>query len=278
MTTDADDLLTLQEAADQLKVHYMTAYRWVRRGELEAFKTGGRLRVPREALQRYLTTRKVQTGVQTELTADHEGRRDWSMHVERLVDALLQGEDAEAQSLVRKVLSDGASAGDIYVNLLTPALHCVGDQWAEGDIGVAAEHRATQIITGIMHRLADHFRKRGPNRGVAITMAAPGDEHALASAMLADFLRGSSWNVHHLGGNLSASDLGFFVDLVPADIICISVGHPLDAEGYADLRRAAGHGQVLMGGRAVDTELATQHDFLVLEDFYDLVAYLDRTF
>ena len=33
------DLITLQEAAERLSVHYMTAYRWVRRGELPAFKT-----------------------------------------------------------------------------------------------------------------------------------------------------------------------------------------------------------------------------------------------
>ena len=47
MAQGNDDLLTLQEAADELKVHYMTAYRWVRKGELEAFKAGGRLRVSR---------------------------------------------------------------------------------------------------------------------------------------------------------------------------------------------------------------------------------------
>jgi MerR family transcriptional regulator, light-induced transcriptional regulator len=48
------ELLTLHEAADRLKVHYMTAYRWVRRGDLPAFKAGGRLRVRAGDLTRFV--------------------------------------------------------------------------------------------------------------------------------------------------------------------------------------------------------------------------------
>ena len=50
--TDPGDLLTLHEVAEQLKVHYMTAYRWVRRGDMDAFKAGGRIRVRRDEVER----------------------------------------------------------------------------------------------------------------------------------------------------------------------------------------------------------------------------------
>ena len=37
----ADDVLTLHEAAEELGVHYMSAYRYVRLGLLDATKRGG---------------------------------------------------------------------------------------------------------------------------------------------------------------------------------------------------------------------------------------------
>ena len=46
-------VLTLQEAADQLGVHYMTAYRYVRHGLLEAEKHGGTWQVSEEAVERF---------------------------------------------------------------------------------------------------------------------------------------------------------------------------------------------------------------------------------
>jgi len=38
---DDDELLSLRDAADQLGVHYMTAYRYLRLGTLPAKKVGG---------------------------------------------------------------------------------------------------------------------------------------------------------------------------------------------------------------------------------------------
>ena len=47
-----DGVLTLQEAADELGVHYMTAYRYVRLGVMEASKSGGVWQVQRSAVDR----------------------------------------------------------------------------------------------------------------------------------------------------------------------------------------------------------------------------------
>ena len=48
-----DAVLTLQEAADELGVHYMTAYRYVRLGVLDATKSGGVWQVRRSALDHF---------------------------------------------------------------------------------------------------------------------------------------------------------------------------------------------------------------------------------
>lgn len=271
-TQESEDLLTLQEAADELKVHYMTAYRWVRRGELPAFKAGGRLRVRRAELRAYIDSRQVETG----LPQGSTGRRDWPHHVERLVDRLVEGDAADCNALVRKIISDGAAAGEVYTQLLTPSLHRIGEMWAGGQVSVAIEHRATEIATSIMNRLSEHFRRRGPRRGIAVTLTAPGETHGVATAMIADFLRASGWEVHHLGTDVPIEDLKLFLDIVPADVVCVSVGNELRPQVYEQLAAACGERQLIMGGRGTDLAIAEPLGITVLDDPVALIEHLDE--
>jgi MerR family transcriptional regulator, light-induced transcriptional regulator len=219
-TVDGElELLTLQEAADRLRVHYMTAYRWVRRGELPAFKAGGRLRVRGGDLDRFLADREVDVTS----PARAPRRTEWPTHVDRLTQYLLTGGSVEANGLIRKVVADGAPVGEVYISLLAPALHRVGEEWAAGRIVVGVEHRATEIAQAIMARLSESFRRRGPSRGVAVTLAMPGDEHRLGSGMAADFLRGGGYEVHHLGTQVTIDDLRLFLRVAPADVVAVSI-------------------------------------------------------
>lgn len=275
MSTEADDLLTLQEAADELKVHYMTAYRWVRRGDLEAFKAGGRLRVRRTALDDYIASRQVDTA----LPGNGEGsRRDWNIHITRLTDLLLRGEAAESNAVVTKIIGDGATAGEIYTRLLTPALHRIGDLWEDGNVNVAVEHRATKACADIMGRLSDHFRRRGPRRGVAVTLTAPAETHGIATAMIADFLRGAGWEVHHLGTDVPIADLAAFMATVPADVVCVSVSEQIRPAVYEQLAAACGTAQLIMGGGGTDLSLAEPLGITVLADPVTLVEHLEENF
>lgn len=273
-TQDADDLLTLQEAADELKVHYMTAYRWVRRGELPAFKAGGRLRVRRTELTAYVDARQIQTGL---LPSGTTSRRDWANHVDRLVDGLMDGDAPACNALVRTIISDGATAGEIYTQLLTPSLHRIGELWQRGQANVAVEHRATEICTAIMNRLSAHFRRRGPRRGVAVTLTAPGETHGVATAMIADFLRASGWEVHHLGTDVPVDDLKRFLDIVPADVICVSAGGELRPQIYEMLANACGDRQLIMGGRGTDLAIAEPLGITVLDDPVALIEHLEES-
>jgi len=271
-----DRLLTLQEAADGLKVHYMTAYRWVRRGDLPAFKAGGRLRVRTSDLADFMTQRRVDVASpSTDL-----GRTDWPLHVDRLVGLLLTGKGVDAGGLVRKVVADGAAAGDVYLHLIAPALHRVGEAWAEGEATVADEHQATEIAAAVMARLGDHFRRRGPSRGTAITMTPPGDQHALGSAMAADFLRAASYDVHHLGANVPLDDLRLFLQVVPCDVVCVSITTPgLDPSVYPELVSAAGEGDgavVVIGGQGADAAAAEAAGAVYLERLQDLTPHLEQ--
>jgi excisionase family DNA binding protein len=270
----AGDLLTLQETADRLKVHYMTAYRWVRRGELPAFKTGGRLRVRADDVARFLREREVEVA----LPSSEARRTDWPLHTDRLTAMLIEGRGVDAGGLVRRVVADGAPAGEVYLHLLTPALHRIGVEWAEGRIGVAIEHRATQIAEGLMARLSDFFRRRGAGRGTAVTMTPAGDLHAIAPAMVADFLRAAGYDVHHLGVNLGVADLRAFLRVVPADLVAVSVTVPLAEPGIlSELTAAAAqHGaRTVVGGQGVGPEDVEGSGALLVQDLEELHRRLE---
>lgn len=270
------ELLTLQEAADRLRVHYMTAYRWVRRGELPAFKAGGRLRIRGADLQRFLSDREVDIAS----PAAVRRRTDWPTHVERFTKLLLEGEAVDAGSLVRKVIADGAAVGEVYISLLAPSLYRIGEEWAAGRIPIAIEHRATEIASGIMARLGENFRRRGPSRGVAVTLAMPGDEHRLASAMVADFLRGGGYDVHHLGNHLAVEELRLFLRMVPADVVAVSstiegVEPAVLRDLVGTVREERAETVVVVGGQAADPEVIAEAGAVHIDSLAGLTAKLD---
>lgn len=51
---------TLQDVAERLKVSYRTVYRWVRAGDLPAYKLGQDWRVEDSDLRKFLKARKAQ--------------------------------------------------------------------------------------------------------------------------------------------------------------------------------------------------------------------------
>ena len=270
-----DDLITLQEAADRLKVHYMTAYRWVRRGDLAAFKAGGRLRVRVADVDRFVHQRRVDVATPTT-----PGRTAWRMHADRLYDLLVEGRAVDSVQLVRKVIADGAPAGHVYMELLTPVLHRVGDSWASGALSVADEHRASEICAGIVARLSDSFRRRGPSRGTAVTLTPPGELHGIAAAMAADFLRAGGYEVHHLGINVPLLDLRLFLQVVPCNVVCASVTGPGTTQSaYAEMVAAANTADerpiVVFGGQGVDEEAAVAAGGIAIASLGELIPAIE---
>ena len=118
--------VTLQEAADQLGVHYMTVYRYVRLGRLPAQKVGGTWEVEVADLE----------GIRRGHDRSVRPRRpaDWS---KRLEVRLLEGDEAGAWGVLEAALASGTAPAEIYSEVLGPALASVGGRWHAGEISVA---------------------------------------------------------------------------------------------------------------------------------------------
>jgi len=252
MTAEAGQPLTLQEVADLLGVHYMTVYRYVRLGLLEADKVAGTWQVTPAALAE-LRDRSV---VAPASPVRGRRRAPWA---ERLEHRLVAGDARGSWSVIEAALSGGAELDEVYLDIVAPALATIGQRWAEGALDVGVEHRASVITVRLLGLLGPRFQRRGRSRGTVVVGAPAGEHHALPVALLADVVRGRGWDVSDLGADVPA---GSFARTAAASerlrMVGVSVSTPesmrAGEETIAALRSALDGVPILAGGHAVVDE------------------------
>ncbi|RPI08033.1 MAG: helix-turn-helix domain-containing protein, partial [Actinobacteria bacterium] len=238
--------ISLQEAADRLGVHYMTAYRYVRTGRLPARREGVQWMVDPADLAKMRPPERTTRG---HGTIRSEGPA-------KLAARMAAGDEAGAWGVVEAALASGVEAADIYLDLLVPALEVVGEGWAAAELTVADEHRATAVALRLVGRLGPRFARRGRKRGTVVVGAPAGEQHGLPSAILADLLRGVGFEVLDMGANTPAASFAETAKeasrLVATAIAITTPGG--DAAGRAvvkALRQADLGVPILVGGGAV---------------------------
>jgi excisionase family DNA binding protein len=197
-----DDTLTLREAAEQLGVHYMTAYHYVRTGRIPG-RQRGRVWEVRRADVEALLVGDEDTG---EPLHDGRGPR-WETHRSRLLSRLVRADLAGAWKVVENVLSAGSDPKDVYLQLLVPVMRDIGERWDVGTVTVAEEHVATTIAARVVGRLGPRFARPGRKRGSVVLAGVSGETHWLPLALLADVLRGDGWAVVDLGADTPAGSI-----------------------------------------------------------------------
>ena len=262
---DEDRLLTLHEAADRLGLHYMTVYRRVRLGMLPAHKVGGSWRIdPADLVGERAGAQPPSVAANATTSsapASSAGRRaPW---VERLEQRMLAGDSAGAWQVVEAAMASGVEPQDVYVELLGPALHRIGDGWQQEQIGIADEHLATSVATSIVGRLGPRFSRRGRHRGVVLVAMPVGERHGLGVAMLAHILTQAGFEVLNLGPDTPPASLREALagrDDVRAVVISVVSGARLPGAGrlVAAARRARPGVTVVVGGFAVPDEATAQ--------------------
>jgi MerR family transcriptional regulator, light-induced transcriptional regulator len=206
--------MQLREAADVLGVHYQTAYSWVRQGTLPARKTGRGYEVLERDVLALAERRASGTPPRPEVRV-----RDWPAQAGRLYDAIVAGDETLARHEFDR-LAAGVPLIDLCERVITPALRRIGEEWAAGELTIAAEHRASAICERLIAPRA--HQPPGRPRGIAVTATPPAERHALPALMAAACLREDRWLVHHLAADLPVAEvIGLALD-VGADLVVLS--------------------------------------------------------
>jgi excisionase family DNA binding protein len=250
-------MLTLQEVAETLDVHYMTVYRYVREGMLPSVRVNRSWQISRADLKEFQSNKK--SGNKTSSKARHGGRNaaDWANRFEsRLVD----GDERGSLAVLEAALRSGKDIRSIYIDIVMPTVVEIGKKWHRGDLDVFVEHRASRIVIRLISQITPRFARRGVDRGTIIIGAPEGDLHGLGIAIVGDLLRCEGWRVSDLGANLPAKELGLAVknsnNLVAACVVATMSGALAETAKCIAAMRATGDSgaKYFVAGLAIESQ------------------------
>jgi methanogenic corrinoid protein MtbC1 len=172
------------------------------------------------------------------------------------VQAALEADRGTALDVVLHALRDGASAVDLYVDVLQAALYEVGRLWEANRITVAHEHAATAITQLVAAHLYERLeRPTSLPRGRLLITGLEGELHSIGALMVADVLESGGWTVCFLGTDLPHDAVLDAVRRFEPDWIGISATMRSNIQAARRLiedarRERAGAVQIIVGGAA----------------------------
>ncbi len=214
MTSPDATAIALNEAAEELGVHYQTAYRWVRTGKLPATLVRGKYVVDRDDLL------SAQSRRHTPLSPAPPSPRRVQNQMPLMNDALRRGDETTARQIARTLVDEGTPVIQLINDVLVPPLRSIGEEWHGGRLSIWVEHRASAIVDRLLGDVTPN--RRGRRRGNALVAAVSGDLHSLPTTMAAVTLRDANWSVHHLGADVPPEELLSFVASEPVDVAVLS--------------------------------------------------------
>jgi MerR family transcriptional regulator, light-induced transcriptional regulator len=161
----------------------------------------------------------------------------------------------------------------ILRDLLVPYLHDLGERWAGGEVSVAQEHFASNLLRG---RLLGLARGWGQGHGpTAVLACLPGEQHDLGLIAFGITLYRRGWRIIYLGPDTPIATIGQAHRTRP--------GRPgrhrsralaAHADAIADLARQT---MVALGGAGATPELATRTGAHLLDqDPVSVAEHMDR--
>jgi len=170
--------------------------------------------------------------------------------------AILSGQRRAALTVIEEALRNGALHVDIYVDVISEALHAIGSLWEQNKISVAQEHMATAIAQYVVAMIYPRIAPAAETRGSMVVTGVCGELHQIGPNLVADAMEANGWSVRFLGTNLPNTTILSTLDEVAPDVLCISTtlvaNLPSAAELIRDIRTKLGERapRIVLGGAA----------------------------
>jgi DNA-binding transcriptional MerR regulator len=190
----------------------------------------------------------------------------------KLGDALEAFDEPSAQAVLDQLFST-ATVETALTDVILPYLYELGDRWERGEISVAQEHFASNVLRGRLLALA-----RGWGRGVgpvALLACLPGEQHDLGLIAFGLALRSHGWRIAYFGPDTPLETLERAAEALGPRLVVVSATsdervRPVESE----LDAFGGRYRLALGGAAAVTADAERLGVLALPG--DPVAEAER--
>jgi MerR family transcriptional regulator, light-induced transcriptional regulator len=140
-------------------------------------------------------------------------------------------------------------------DIVLPTLNDVGARWERGEVTVAQEHFASNLLRG---RLLGLARGWGQGTGpVALLAAPPGEQHDLGLVVFGLALRARGWRVTFLGADTPIATVADTAERISPEVVVLAALMPSRFGSVADeLAPLAAAIRVLLAGTGATPEIA----------------------
>lgn len=256
---------------------------WERRyGLLQPTRSGGGFRLYSDTDE--LRIRRMQTHLQQGLSAAEAAHAalaapagtelvsttSLAESAEELREALGRYDEQAANAILDRTLS-AFTTETVLNEIVTPVLRALGDRWAAGELTIAHEHFASNLLRG---RLLGMARDWGRGNGPIALLACPsGEWHDLPLLLFGMSLRAAGWRIVLFGADTPIATIERAAEAISpaAVVLSATVSGPLEAIEQ-ELAALATRVPVAIGGRAANATLADRAGALLLEADRDSAA------
>jgi DNA-binding transcriptional MerR regulator len=238
-------------------------------GGFRLYSTGDEARVQR--MQRLVSgglaaaqaARLVLSGGEPEPRTDSGSATTLEEAAANLSAALDRLDEQAANSALDRLLS-AYTVEMVLQEVVLPYLHRLGERWEAGEVSVAQEHFASNLLRGRLLGLAQGWGQgQGP---LAILACVPGEHHELGLLAFGVALRRRGWRITYLGTD---SPIGAVADiarsLAPAVVVLLSINPGNFLDHARQIEQLANQVPVMIAGTGATPEVARHTQTRVLD-------------
>jgi MerR family transcriptional regulator, light-induced transcriptional regulator len=175
----------------------------------------------------------------------------------RLAAAMDAFDEPAAQAVIDDLLAR-TTIDALLSEIVIPYLHELGERWERGEVSIAQEHFASNLLRG---RLLGLARGWGRGAGPRALLACPeGERHDLGLIAFGLALRERGWRIDYLGSDTPLASIAETVEAIEPDLLVLSAVAPEPLANVAALPRAQRVAVAGPGARGSDAELVLTGD------------------
>jgi MerR family transcriptional regulator, light-induced transcriptional regulator len=164
----------------------------------------------------------------------------------------------------------------VLQQVILPYLHRLGERWAAGEVSVAQEHFASNLLRGRLLGLAQGWGQgRGP---AAILACVPGEHHELGLLAFGVALRRRGWRITYLGTDCPIGPVADTAQsLAPTVVVLLSINPQGFLDHAPEIEQLANQVPVMIAGRGATPDVAQHTQTQLLDhDPVSAAATIDR--
>jgi len=159
---------------------------------------------------------------------DEPGPTAAAFQLRRALEAL---DDAAAHAAFDRLLADYSEQA-VLAGIVLPLLHDLGAGWVRGEVSVAQEHFASNLLRGRLLGLARGWdRGSGPR---AVLACPPGERHDLGLVIFGLALREHGWRITFLGADTPPDTLVETIRRLEPEALVFAVADAARLDGVAE--------------------------------------------